>query len=261
MRLHFSPTNAFWMLLIALSSPGNLFAAQDETTNELGKSLENAGADIMSNIQRAFSGGEGADAAQDALLKDLFVPAAMALILLIVGYLFASFMGRVVGNIASKRIDKTIGKFAGRMVQNAIIVLVLIGALGYFGVDVTSFAAIIAAAGFAVGMALQGTLGNFAAGIMLLIFRPFQVDDYIEVSGTAGTVEEIDLFTTKVNTTDNRHIIIPNGSIFGETLTNFSRNPLRRADVSVGAAYDADIQMTRTILERAVANILSLIHI
>ena len=174
---------------------------------------------------------------------------------MIVGYLFASFMGRVIGEMVTKRVDKTIGRFTGKIVQNTIVVMVLLGALGYFGVDVTSFAAILAAAGFAIGMALQGTLSNFAAGVMLLIFRPFQIDDYINVADTEGTVEEIDLFTTKLNTPDNRHLIIPNSKIFGETMVNFTRNSNRRVDVNVGVSYDADIRHTRQVLEDAIQNI------
>ena len=100
-------------------------------------------------------------------------------------------------------------------------------------------------------MALQGTLQNFAAGIMLLMFRPFKVDDFIVVAGTEGTVEEIDLFTTRLNALDNRHLIIPNGEIFGAKLENFTRNALRRVDVNVGAAYNADLDVTRNALERA----------
>ena len=130
-------------------------------------------------------------------------------------------------------------------------------ALKLHEIDVAEFAVIIAAAGFAIGMALQGTLGNFAAGVMLLIFRPFKIDDYIVVAGTEGTVEEIDLFTTRLNALDNRHLIIPNGEIFGAKLENYSRNQMRRVDVNVGAAYSADIGQTRTALERAVVRVSS----
>jgi len=98
-------------------------------------------------------------------------------------------------------------------------------------------------------------LGNFASGVMLLLFRPFKVNDYIVLSDTAGTVEEIDLFTTRINTMDNRHVIVPNGEIFGSKLENYTRNELRRVDVSVGAAYSADIDRTRQALERAVMSV------
>ena len=207
---------------------------------------------LVTKIKAAIAGEEKAS---EELLNDFFVPAALALILLIVGYLFASFLGRFVGGMVTKNIDKTIGRFFGKIVQNTIIVMVLLGALGYFGIDVTSFAAILAATGFAVGMALQGTLSNFAAGVMLLVFRPFQIDDYINVADTEGTVEEIDLFTTKLNTSDNRHLIIPNSKIFGETMINFTRNSSRRVDVNVGVSYEADIRHTRRVLEDAIESI------
>ena len=142
-----------------------------------------------------------------------------------------------------------------KVIRNGLMVLVLLGVLSYFEVDVTGVAAILAALGFAVGMALQGTLSNFAAGIMLLVFRPFKVGDYISVSGTEGTVEEIDLFTTRLNSADNRHLIVPNGEVFGNTLINYSHNEYRRVDVNVGTDYSADLRMTRAALEAAIANV------
>lgn len=232
--------------------PANVLGQDTDVATETANKVSEAGASLVTKIQSALGGDQ---LAQRELMHDYMVPAAMALILLIVGYLVASFVGRMVGTTVSKRIDKTIGKFAGKMVQNAIMVLVLIGALGYFGVDVTSFAAILAAMGFAVGMALQGTLSNFAAGVMLLVFRPFHVDDYIMVGDVEGTVEEIDLFTTKLNTLDNRHIIVPNSNVFGATMTNYTRNEARRVDVNVGVAYEADVRLTRRVLEEAVNNI------
>ena len=110
------------------------------------------------------------------------------------------------------------------MLKNAIMLLVVLGVLSYFKIDITAFAAILAAMGFAIGMALQGVLSNFAAGVMLLVFRPFKVGDYIIVDGTQGKVDEIDLFTTKLNSLDNRHLIVPNGTIFGATIENTTRN-------------------------------------
>ena len=225
---------------------------QPDANAEVAKKVTEFGPNLVSKIQKAVNGDEPSQA---ALLNEIFVPAAMALILLIVGYFISTFVGRTVSNSVSKRVDKTIGRFAGKVVQNVILVMVLLGALGYFGIDVTSFAAILAAAGFAVGMALQGTLSNFASGVMLLVFRPFKIDDYIHVADTEGKVEEIDLFTTKLNTPDNRHLIIPNSKIFGETMTNFTKNPTRRVEVNVGVSYDADIRQTRRVLEGAISEI------
>jgi small conductance mechanosensitive channel len=132
---------------------------------------------------------------------------------------------------------------------------VVFGVLSYFGVNVSAFAAVLAALGFAVGMALQGTLSNFAAGIMLLVFRPFEVGDYIVVSGAEGTVETIDLFTTRLNTYEKRHLIVPNGKIFGSVIQNNSHNDERRITVLVGTDYTVGIKETRSALESAIASV------
>ena len=248
----FSPV--FLLLTLVVFATSNVCVAQDgeDASIKAANQIQDAGASLVAKIRAAMNN----DAtARNELMNDYFVPAAMALILMIVGYMVASFIGGFIGNMVSTRIDKTFGRFAGKMAKNAIMVLVLLGALGYFGVDVTSFAAILAAAGFAVGMALQGTLSNFAAGVMLLVFRPFKVDDYISVADTEGTVEEIDLFTTKLNTLDHRHIIIPNSNIFGQTMINFTHNACRRVDVTVGVSYDAETKQTRRILTTAIAGI------
>ena len=160
--------------------------------------------------------------------------------------------------MVTKRVDKTLGTFLTKAIRNMVLLVVAMVALQTTtGTDLSAFAAILAAAGFAVGMALQGTLGNFAAGIMLLMFRPFKIDDYIVVADTQGTVEEIDLFTTRLNTLDNRHVIIPNGEIFGAKLENYTRNAVRRVDVNVGAAYSADLDSTREALNQAVAAVVA----
>jgi small conductance mechanosensitive channel len=181
------------------------------------------------------------------------VPALILLAALVFTWTIASIIGRYFGGMISKKVDLTLGKFLTKAIRNGLMLVVVLGVLSANGIQLTAFAAVLAALGFAVGMALQGTLGNIASGIMLLLFRPFKVDDYIVVADTAGTVEEIDLFTTRLNTLDNRHIIIPNSEIFGSKLENYTRNQLRRVDVNVGASYNADIDQTRAALERAVA--------
>lgn len=195
---------------------------------------------------------------KDALIElgtRYLLPAIVALLAITIGYMIASFVGRVVGTALAQRVDLTLGKFLGKTIKNATLVLVGLGVLGYFGVDVTSFAAILAATGFAIGMALQGTLSNFAAGVMLLVFRPFKVGDYIIVEGSQGSVEEIDLFTTKMNSLDNRHLIVPNSQIFGSTIENVTRNSCRRVEVNVGVDYSADLRMTRQVLSAVVRNL------
>ena len=202
---------------------------------------------IINTITAAIKG----DAAAQNEMIALAGKATFVLAMLFIAYMVASTIGRWVGGIVTKKVDVTLGKFLSKAIRNIIMLIVAMVALEQVGVDVTAFAAVLAAAGFAVGMALQGTLQNFAAGIMLLMFRPFKVDDFIVVAGTEGTVEEIDLFTTRLNALDNRHLIIPNGEIFGAKLENFTRNALRRVDVNVGAAYNADLDVTRNALERA----------
>lgn len=214
---------------------------------------------LIENISSVIQGGEKGAAAQAELAK-MASSATYLLAILFIGYLVASWLGRVIGNMVSKRVDLTLGKFLTKAVRNILLVVLAMVILEQqYDINVTGFAAILAAAGFAVGMALQGTLGNFAAGVMLLVFRPFKVDDYIAVSDTEGTVEEIDLFTTRLNTVDNRHVIVPNAEIFGAKLENYSRNPIRRVDVNVGAAYDADLEQTREALSRAVHQVVAAI--
>ena len=118
------------------------------------------------------------------------------------------------------------------------------------GVETTSFAAILAAAGFAIGMALSGTLGNFAAGVMILLFRPFKNGDFIEAAGEAGVVEEISVFMTKMRTGDNKQILVPNSSVTGGNITNYSAKPTRRIDLVVGISYDDDIKKAHEVLNR-----------
>lgn len=151
-------------------------------------------------------------------------------------------------------LDPMLATFTSNLVRYGILALGGLTVLSVFGVSVASFAAVLAATAFAVGMALQGTLGNFAAGAMLLIFRPFKVGDVVTVAGFTGKVVELDLFTTQFDTFDNRRIIIPNGSVFGSAIENATHHPTRRVDVDVGTDYGADLEETRAVLERVAAN-------
>ena len=209
--------------------------------------------EVVSKATNTFKAALHGDAeAQMTIARDYLASALAICAAIVISYTIASAIGRFTGKIVSEKVDLTLGKFLAKAVRNVLMIIVAMAVLGYFGIDVTAFAAVLAAAGFAVGMALQGTLSNFAAGVMLLIFRPFKVDEYIRVAGTEGKVEEIDLFTTRLNALDNRHLIIPNGEIFGSLLENYTRNETRRVDVNVGAAYEADLDETRRALEKAV---------
>jgi small conductance mechanosensitive channel len=157
--------------------------------------------------------------------------------------------------LARVKFDETLSIFLAKLLRWAILLLVALACLSYFGIETTGFAAVIGAAGLAIGLAFQGTLSNFAAGAMLLIFRPYKVGDSVVVAGNSGTVAEIELFTTALDTADNRRVIIPNSSIFGAVIENHSANSLRRAEVLVGVAYSANIDETRAALNRAVASV------
>ena len=172
-----------------------------------------------------------------------------AIAVLVIGRMIASW-GRKITRRSLERaaIDDTVIPFASRLVYFLIMAFVLLAVLGLFGIPTTSVIAVLGAASLAVGLALQGTLTNFAAGVMLLIFRPFEVDDYIEVSGHAGTVKAIGVFATTLNTVDNVQITIPNGKVYGEAIKNFSANEIRRVDLVASVAYGDDLQVARDTL-------------
>ena len=209
------------------------------------KGIEDHTNELFDRLSRAFSGDLNA---WGELAMVYLVPALAALAILIIGYAIAARIGRAIGNQVTKRVDVTLGKFSEKVLKFAIFIVILLGVLGFFGFDVTSIAALLAAAGFAIGMALQGTLSNFASGIMILVFRPFKVGDVIDAGGASGKVHEISLFTTSLNTPDNRHLIVPNNEIFGSMIENKTAYKTRRVDVAVGVDYSADIQTVRDVL-------------
>lgn len=183
------------------------------------------------------------------------VKIAGVLALLIGAWILAAWIGAVVRKSCTKaRLDLTLAKFFGKMAKWTVLIAAVIACLGAFGVQTTSFAALIGAAGLAVGLAFQGTLSNFASGVMLLTFRPFKVGDVVNLAGNVGKVDEIELFTTRMITGDNRLIIIPNTQIFGSTIENITAMPTRRVDVAVGTDYGADIDATRKVLEQVIAD-------
>ncbi len=188
------------------------------------------------------------------------VPAMLLLLALLAAYFVGKFLSRLVSKPISDRVDVTLGRFLGKLVFWIVMVGSILGVLGAFGLNIASFAAVIAAAGFAVGLAFQGTLSNFAAGIMLLVFRPFKVGDVVTAAGLTAKINEIDLFFTRFDTFDNRHIIVPNSEVFNNTIENATFYPDRRIDLNVGVSYDADIDKTREVLEAAVRSVDGLIE-
>ncbi len=189
-------------------------------------------------------------------LETYGVPALVALVLLFASFILASWVGSMVRRSCQRaKLELTLARFFGKIASWAVLVMAILSILNYFGVQTTSFAAVIGASALAIGLAFQGTLSSFAAGIMLLIFRPFKVDDVIKVAGETGKVFEIDLFTTVMDTFDNRRIIVPNSSVFGSTIENITFHPTRRVDVNVGTDYGADLDEVRRVLHEAVGSI------
>ena len=210
--------------------------------------LEAVQQDAMNAWEGLMAGDVGAAM---PLVERYLIPAGMALLILVVGYFVAKFLSRLASAPVKMKVDETLGKFTGKLVFYVLMIFVFIAVLGRVGVEVTSFAAIMAAAGFAIGLAFQGTLSNFASGVLLLVFRPFKVGDVINAAGITAKVYEIDLFTTTFDTPDNRRIVVPNSSIAGGTIENITFHGQRRLDVAVGVDYSADIDKTREVLTAA----------
>ena len=176
-----------------------------------------------------------------------------AIVIFVVGRWIAKGFRKLVRNLMNKRnVDPTITGFVGNLTYVLLLTFVVVAALGQLGIQTTSFIAILGAAGLAIGLALQGSLANFAAGFLMIIFRPFKVGDYIEGAGTAGNVEAIQIFTTLLKTPDNKTVIIPNAKLTSDNIVNYTTKGTRRMDMVVGIGYDSDIDKAREILEELV---------
>jgi small conductance mechanosensitive channel len=177
-----------------------------------------------------------------------------AILIFVIGRIVARWLTRVAGKVMSKsNVDPTLARFAERGVFILLMLIVVMAALDQVGVQTTSLVAVLGAAGLAIGLAMQGSLANFAAGVLIIMFRPFKVGDYIEAAGTAGSVEAISIFTTDLKTPDNRAVIIPNAAITGGNITNYSAKQTRRLDMVFGVSYSDDLKAARAILERVVS--------
>ena len=174
------------------------------------------------------------------------------ILLFFVGFWVAKWVSKLTSKALLKaKVEKTIAHFVGSLAHWLVILIVILACLSIFGIETTSVAAVIGAAGLAVGLAFQGTLSNFAAGFMIIFFKPFKLGDVVTVDGKSGGVTKIGLFDTQLTTLDNRRYIIPNSKIYGSTIENVSANDIRRVDVSVGVSYESDIANTRKVLEEA----------
>ena len=172
-----------------------------------------------------------------------------ALLLLVLGYIAAGLARSIVRKLFTKRnLDSTVGGFVGNIAHAALMAFVVVTVLGQLGVDTKSFAAIIAAAGLAVGLALQGGLSNFAAGFLIIVFRPFRAGDTISGAGIEGTVEEVQIFSTTLNTADNKKIIVPNSALMGGNITNYTANPTRRVELQMAVGAGQDLEKAHAAL-------------
>jgi len=184
------------------------------------------------------------------LFQDYAMPLIWAIVIFVVGKMVAKMITNFVGKMMNKKnIDQTLVKFSQNLIYAALMIFVILAALGKMGIETTSFAAIIAAAGLAIGLSLSGTLGNFAAGFMLILFRPYKVGDFVEAGGVSGIVEEVQIFNTMFRSGDNKAIIVPNGQIVGGTITNYSAKETRRVDMVIGVSYNDDLKKVRAVLE------------
>jgi small conductance mechanosensitive channel len=173
------------------------------------------------------------------------------LILMIAALIFSRWArGATRRALLKTKFDPTLAKFLSNMLRWLILVLALLTSLNVFGVTATSFAAVLGAVTLAIGLGFQSSLSNLAAGVMLLIFRPFKVGDMVNIGGQLGKVNEIDLLMTEIDTPDGRRVILPNNQIFGAVIENITHHPRRRVDIPVGVHYDADVDQTRAALEK-----------
>lgn len=189
------------------------------------------------------------------LIETYVLPWGINIVMALAIFIIGKFIVKIVVNFSKKlmlkaKVDNILVNFIASIISSILLLFVVIATLDQLGVATTSLIALIGAAGLAVGLALQGTLQNLASGVMLIIFRPFNDGDFVEAAGVSGVVEQIGIFTTTMRTGDNREIIIPNGEIFGGTITNYSKRATRRVDMVFGIGYDDDLKKAKEILNK-----------
>ena len=177
----------------------------------------------------------------------------VALLIFVVGKWLAKKLSRVAERLMkSREVDAALVNFTSSLVYYALLIFVVIAALGQVGIQTASFVAIVGAAGLAIGLAMQGSLSNFAAGVLIIIFKPFKIGDFVEMAGVAGVIENIMIFTTEMKTGDNKKVIVPNSSVLGGVITNYSANDTRRIDLVMGIGYNDDIDKAKRVLEEII---------
>lgn len=178
----------------------------------------------------------------------------IALLIFYVGRLIISIVVRGLHKVLQRHsVDKTLETFVCNLVRTVLLIVVIIAAIGALGVQTTSFIAIFGAAGLAVGLALQGSLSNFASGVLIVLFRPYKVGDFIEGAGISGSVEQVQILTTVLKTGDNKQVIVPNSQIMNSVITNYSANDTRRVDMVIGVSYSDDLDKVRSTIQELVA--------
>lgn len=191
-----------------------------------------------------------------SLILDWALRIVGVIVILFVAFVVAKWLQtKVRTRLEHSKVDKTIARLLGTLVRWIVLLLAFVGCLGLFGIETTSFAAVLGGSVLAIGLAFQGTLSNVAAGAMLLVFRPYRVDDWVTLDGVSGTVYELGLFTTTLDTPAGVRYIVPNNKAFGTTIENVSILPERRVEIAVGVDYGADIDQTRKVLFDAVAKL------
>jgi len=190
----------------------------------------------------------------DILLNDYAIPLGIKIALAIAIFVIGKWVVKIIVNLVKKlltrsdSVDEMLVNFIGSIVNAVLLLFVIIASLDQLGVDTSSLVALIAAAGLAIGLALQGSMQNFAAGVMILVFKPFKSGDFIDAGGVTGVVEKVQIFSTTMRTGDNKEVIVPNGGIYGGAITNFSARDTRRVDMVFGIGYDDDIRKAKEIL-------------
>jgi len=184
---------------------------------------------------------------------DFAMKALIAIVIFYVGRTIARLVTKGLRNVMqSQEVDKILETFVSNLVYWALMIFVIIAAINQVGIQTTSLIAVMGAAGLAVGLALQGSLANFAAGVLIVMFRPYRVGDFVEAAGIAGVVQQVQILTTILKTGDNKQIVVPNGQIMSSIITNYSANDTRRVDMTIGVSYDDDLDKVRETIRELV---------
>ena len=182
---------------------------------------------------------------------EYMVNIAASILIVLIGFYVARLISKAIHKLMlNRKVDPLISGFTSNMVKYLILSFVVIAALGRIGIQTASFVAVIGAAGLAIGLALQGALSNFAAGVLLIIFRPIKTGEFVEVGGTSGSVDSVQIFTTTLHSADNKMVVVPNNNVLSNNIINYTRTGQRRVDLTVGVSYSSDLKQTREVIRK-----------